>query len=60
MNNKFIKTQDPSVAEKLVKMGFKQLPNIMGEYIFINTDSIKLNFSESEMKKIYFTNILSL
>lgn len=60
MNNKFIKTQDSDVAEKLVAMGFKQIPSTMGEYIFINTNSIKLNFSDSEMKKVYFTNILSL
>lgn len=57
---KFIKTKDDKIADKLEKLGFTKLHYTMGEYIFINNQDIKLGFSDLDLKKVYFSNRLNL
>lgn len=60
MLDKFIKTKDDAIAEKLVNLGFVKLSFNMGEYTFINNNDIKLSFSELDLKKLHFSNKLNL
>lgn len=60
MNKNFIKTQDKETAEKLIKLGFKQIGFNSGEYVFVNDGNIAQQFSDEEMKKVYFNNKLNL
>ena len=55
---KFIKTQDESIALQLCKLGFTELPKQGSFFIFINDG--KSNFSLEEKKKLVYTNILSM
>ena len=61
MNNKcnFIVTKDKETAEKLSSCGMKLLSDINGVYTFENKTSI-MNFSEIDIKKVVYTNMLSL
>lgn len=61
MNSKcnFIVTQDKETAEKLSQCGIKLLSDCNGVYTFENKMSI-MNFSEIDVKKIVYTNMLSL
>lgn len=60
MLEKFIKTKDDKIAEKLVGLGFIKLNHCMGEYTFINNQDIKLSFSDLDLKKVHFSNKLNL
>lgn len=55
-HEKFIITTDKDVADKLLAEGFQMLPAAGNTYTFINSGNV--NFSENEIKKIVFTNIL--
>lgn len=57
---KFIKTKDDKIAEKLIGLGFIKLSHSMGEYTFINNKDIKLSFSDLDLKKVSFSNKLNL
>ena len=61
MNNKcnFVVTKDKETAEKLSQCGMILLSDVNGIYTFENKMSI-MHFSEIDMKKIVYTNMLSL
>ena len=61
MNNKcnFIVTKDKETAEKLSSYGMRLLSDANGVYTFENKMSI-MNFSEIDVKKVIYTNMLSL
>ena len=61
MNNKcnFIITKDKETADKLTSFGMMMLSDVNGVYTFENKMSI-MNFSEIDVKKIIYTNMLSL
>ena len=61
MNNKcnFIVTKDKETADKLSSCGMRLLSDINGVYIFENKIST-MNFSEVDIKKVVYTNMLSL
>lgn len=51
----FIKTQDTDTANLLRANGFTELAKEGSLFVFINQPG-KMNFSESDMKKLIFTN----
>lgn len=57
---KFIITQDQSVSNILIAHGFRLLSNINGTYTFENKPNGQFNFEGIDVKKIAYTNILSL
>ena len=57
---KFIRTKDDKIAQKLIELGFIKLSHSMGEYTFINNGDIKLSFSDLDLKKVSFSNKLNL
>lgn len=60
MFDKFIKTKDPDIAERLTNLGLIKLSYSMGEFTFINNNDIKLSFSDLDLKKVHFSNKLNL
>ena len=61
MSNKcnFIVTKDKETAEKLSQSGIRLLSDANGVYTFENKMSI-MNFGEIDVKKVIYTNMLSL
>jgi hypothetical protein len=55
MFDKFIKTKDPEIAERLTNLGLIKLSYSMGEFTFINNTDIKLSFSDLDLKKVHFS-----
>ena len=60
MFDKFIKTKDTEIAERLTNLGLIKLSYSMGEFTFINNNDIKLSFSDLDLKKVHFSNKLNL
>lgn len=60
MNKHFIKTQDEQMAKKLSMLGFKLISSDGGVYTFFNKAPISINFSEDDLQKIVYTNILCM
>lgn len=58
MKNKFIKTLDKETAIKLNNLGFKEIDNSDGTYLFMNSDKIQFD-SSLDQSKLHFTNILT-
>lgn len=57
---KFIRTHDKDISNKLCKMGYQKIYESNDEYVFLNSDSIKINFTnETDIKKIMFSNIIT-
>ena len=61
MKNKsnFIVTTDKETADKLLSEGFKLITEINGKFTFENK-SMPVVFNQVDIKKIAYTNILSL
>lgn len=59
-NKNFIVTQDKSVSNVLIAHGFRLLSNISGTYTFINQTPEKFDFNSVDVKKLYFTNKISI
>ena len=58
MNQKFIQTQDIPTATLLSQLGYQQVQNSNGIYVFLNTDTLR--FSENiDINKLKHTNILT-
>lgn len=55
----FIITNDKETADKLIQHGMRLLSDINGVYTFENKAQI-ISFSEIDMKKVVYTNMLSL
>lgn len=58
--NKFIITNDTTTANKLKMMGFVQVPSSDSFIVFVNNDSIKLNFDDIDKSKICYSNMLHI
>lgn len=58
MKNKFIKTLDKETAIKLNNLGFQEIDNSDGIYLFVNSDKIQFD-SSLDQSKLHFTNILT-
>lgn len=58
--NKFIITNDNKIADKLRLMGFIQIPSNDTNFIFMNNNTIKINFNNIDKTKICFSNILHI
>ena len=56
---KFIMTKDKSICDKLVANGFCLLTDICGTYTLANTDNVKFNFEEIDIKKLVYTDRLT-
>lgn len=61
MKNKtnFIVTTDRETADKLISEGFRLITDINGKFTFENKTT-NMVFDKIDMKKIAYTNILSL
>lgn len=57
---KFIVTQDKETANILISEGFRLVTEVNGTYTFENKPKLNFNFSNIDMKKMAYTNILSL
>lgn len=61
MNNKqFIVTQDKPTADKFKAAGFQLVSYANGIYTFINSTPQNFSFSEVDVTKIAYTNMLSI
>ena len=62
MNTKcnFIVTKDKETADQLVACGLKMVANSDGVYTFANILQSTMNFSNIDVKKVVYTNMLSL
>ena len=56
----FIKTTDKGTAEKLISEGFTLVSQSNGIYTFLNQLPKNFSFDETDMKKVAYTNILSM
>ena len=59
-SKRFIVTQNESIANKLIAHGFNLLSNVCGTYTFINQAPEKFDFSSIDIKKLHFTNKISI
>ena len=58
MNQKFIQTQDAPTVTLLSQLGYQQVQNSNGIYVFLNTDTLR--FSENiDINKLKYTNMLT-
>ena len=61
MNNaKFIIVQDETTANKLLASGFQVVSHINNVYTFINQTPMHFNFNEIDVKKLVYSNMLSI
>lgn len=54
MSCKFIRTSDVSMADKLRRLGFMEMPKAGSVFVFVNSNTV--TFSESDRKRISFTD----
>jgi hypothetical protein len=57
---RFIITQSVEVKDKLIANGVKLISEANGTYTFVNELPTKFSFNEADVKKIAYTNILSM
>ena len=60
MDKKFIIVQDESIANKLIASGFQIVTQVNGTYTFMNIVPQHFNFDVVDVKKLAYTNILSV
>ena len=60
MDQKFIVVQDENTANTLIANGFQLVCQINGTYTFMNVIPQHFNFSEVDVKKLAYTNILAI
>ena len=56
----FIKTTDKETADKLMSVGFQLVSQSSSVYTFLNQIPLNFNFEEIDVKKVAYTNILSM
>lgn len=59
-NQKFIIVQDEPTANKLIASGFQVVSRINGVYTFINQTPKNFHFDNVDVKKLVYSNILSM
>ena len=59
-DKKFIVTKDEAIANKMIASHLKLVSANSGVYIFINKMPENFSFSEFDVKKLHFTNVLHL
>lgn len=60
MDKKFIIVQDEATANTLIINGFQLVSKVNGIYTFMNIAPRHFNFSEVDVKKLAYTNILAI
>lgn len=60
LDKKFILTQDVEIARQLSAVGFRLISQNNGIYKFINQPPKNFTFDNFDVKKICFTDLLSL
>lgn len=58
MNQKFIQTQDAPTATLLSQLGYQQVQNSNGIYVFLNTDTLRFS-NDIDITKIQYSNMLT-
>lgn len=58
--NNFIVTKDKEIANKLISKGFRLVVKMNNTYTFENKPNGQFSFEDIDIKKIAYTNILSL
>lgn len=59
-DQKFIIVQDKETADKLIVGGFQVVSHINNIYTFINKSPKHFNFDEIDVKKMVYTNMLTV
>lgn len=59
-NKKFIMIQDKTTADVLKINGFQLISESNGTYIFMNVTPQHFNFNSVDVKKLVYTDILSI
>lgn len=59
-NLKFIIVQDEATANKLISSGFQVVSHINGVYTFMNQVPKHFNFNEIDVKKMVYSNMLTI
>lgn len=59
-NQKFIIVQDESTANKLIASGFQVVSHVNGTYTFMNQLPQHFNFDGIDVKKMVYSNILTI
>lgn len=59
-NKKFIIVQDKATADKFIVCGFQLVSSNNNTYTFINSTPQNFSFSEVDVTKIAYTNMLSI
>lgn len=60
MKQKFIKTTDKPISDKLIAFGFKLVSHVGNTYTFLNEMPQNFNFESIDKTKIVYDNKLSL
>ena len=58
MKQKFIITQDIPTATLLSQLGYQQVQNSNGIYVFLNTDKFRFS-NDIDITKIQYSNMLT-
>lgn len=59
-NSKFIVVKDETTASKLIVNGFQVVSQVNGVYTFINQIPKHFNFNEIDVKKMVYSNVLTI
>ena len=59
-NSKFIVVKDETTASKLIANGFQVVSQVNGVYTFINQVPKHFNFNEIDVKKMVYSNVLTI
>lgn len=57
---KFIIVQDETIANKLILSGFQVVSHINNTYTFMNQTPKHFNFDEIDVKKLVYSNMLTI
>ena len=59
-NSKFIVVKDETTASKLIANGFQVVSQVNGVYTFINQVPKHFNFNEIDVKKMVYSNVITI
>lgn len=59
-NQKFIIVQDETTANKLIASGFQVVSHVNNIYTFINQAPTHFKFDEIDVKKLVYSNMLTI
>ena len=60
VNKKFIIVTDSETADKMINCGFQLVSKIGNQHTFLNQTPKNFKFSDIDLKKICYSNILSI